>query len=109
MSVRVSLSLSLSLFESKKTLGFFFIFLASVFIEIYRAWDIYFLLLFLLTIVLHTYTWKSFCFPMNLCVRAFVCVHNWCVYVCNLTNNARNILSIDARIIEQISFHFSHE
>jgi hypothetical protein len=42
-------------------------------------------------------------FHMSLCVCAFVYVNNLCVYVCNLTNNAKNILSINAIIIYSFS------
>ena len=38
-------------------------------------------------------------FHMSLCACAFVYVNNLCVYVCNLTNNAKNILSINSIII----------
>ncbi len=42
---------------------------------------------------------------MSLC--AFVCVNNLYMYVCNLTNNAKNILSINAIIIYSFSIFLS--
>lgn len=103
------LSVSINFFfsrtkEKKKQSPFSFLFVICINFNLSCLGYLLLTLLYTHNRVIHGFFHMSSC----VCVCAFVYVNNLCVDVCYLTNNAKNTLSINDKIIAKI-FNFSHE